>query len=361
MIFAPLLRPEAPTRMSTRPNFATAAATIASQSSSLRGRCATISVLPPSASHSAATFFNSSARLAARTVFAPAPASRLAADIEQRERVLEEFVGHGVVLFSLPSLGREVGLLRRCRDCDQHGHHIVGAIDHLAHLVRADEAAVVRLQHRLLAAGNDGELAGEDEVDLLGRRGIRAGAAAGEEMRESDHELLGAAGLGAEQAHRGVGAVVRHLVRLGVGKALDLHQNVSPFSMRYEPLGSVIATRRMMQPSPRSQFHGKNAKVQRLPVTLSISPPTFSMPKMPFLNRIRCTGSHSGKSSFQSRPPDHFLYSSARCGCSGPLRCGPIAVASGWSLAWVSWPTTLTFFSTNHSPADGTKPGERQK
>ena len=36
-----------------------------------------------------------------------------------------------------------------------------------------------------------------------------------------------------------------------------------------------------------------------------------------------------GESSFQSRPPDHFLYSSARCGCSGPLRCGPIAVASG--------------------------------
>jgi hypothetical protein len=43
------------------------------------------------------------------------------------------------------------------------------------------------------------------------------------------------------------------------------------------------------------------------------------------------------------------------------LRCGPIAVANGWSLAWVSWPTTFTFFSTNHSPADGTKPGARQK
>src|SRR6516162_2218998 len=121
-----------------------------------------------------------------------------------------------------------------------------------------------------------------------------------------------------------------------------------------------MATRRMMQPSPRSQFHGNSAKVQRLPVTLSMSPPTFSMPKMPFLNRMRWTGSQSGKSSFQSRPPDHALYSSARCGCSGPLRCGPMAVASGWSLACVSWPTTLTFFSTNHSPADGTKPGARQ-
>src|SRR6266576_1303028 len=107
----------------------------------------------------------------------------------------------------------------------------------------------------------------------------------------------------------------------------------------------------MMQPSPRSQFQGNSAKVQRLPVTLSMSPPTFSMHTMPFLNRMRCTGSQSGKSSFQSRPPDHALYSSARCGCSGPLRCGPMAVASGWSLACVSWPTTLTFFSTNLVPA----------
>ena len=36
-------------------------------------------------------------------------------------------------------------------------------------------------------------------------------------------------------------------------------------------------------------------------------------------------------------------------------------VASGWSLAWVSWPMTLTFFSTNQCPADDTKPGARQK
>ena len=88
------------------------------------------------------------------------------------------------------------------------------------------------LEHGLLAADDHGELAGEDEVDLLGRRGIRAGAAAGEEVREPDHELLRAAGFGAEQAQRGVVAVVRRLVRLGVGKALDLHQNFSPFSMR---------------------------------------------------------------------------------------------------------------------------------
>src|SRR5262249_23951611 len=189
----------------------------------------------------------------------------------------------------------------------------------------------------------------------------RAGAAARQEVRQADHELLGPAGLGAEQAQRGIVAMVGSVVGLGLGKALDQHQNFSPFSMRYVPFGSVMATRRTMQPSPRSQFHGKYAKVQRRPVTLSTSPPTFSMPRMPFLNRMRCTGSHSGKSCFQSRPPHHFLYSSARCGCSGPLRCGPMAVASGWSLAWVSWPTTFTFFSTNHLPADGTKPRARQK
>src|SRR6202035_5127259 len=174
-------------------------------------------------------------------------------------------------------------------------------------------------------------------------------------------KLFWPARIGAEQAQRRVGAMIGRFVAFGLGKPLDQHQNLPPFSILYLPLGSTIATRRMMQPSPRSQFHGKNAKVQRRPVTLSMSPPTFSMPRMPFLNRMRCTGSHSGKSSFQSRPPDHFLYSSARYGCSGPLRCGTMAGASGWSLAWVSWPTTFTFFSTNHSPADDTKPGARQK
>src|ERR1044071_2770865 len=250
---------------------------------------------------------------------------------------------------------------RRRGDRDEDRAHLVGAVDDLAAFVRADVAGVVLLQHRLLAAHNHRQLALQHVVDLLRRRGVRARAAARKKVRDTGDERLRHARLCAEQPQRGAGAVVRRDVFLGFGKLLGDHLTLLPLSIRYLPLGSMIATRRMMQPSPRSQFHGKNAKVQRRPVTLSRSPPTFSMPRMPFLKRIRCTGSHSGKSSFQSRPPDHSRYSSARCGCSGPLRCGPIAVASGWSFAWVSWPTTLTFFLTNHSPADFTKPGARQK
>ena len=55
--------------------------------------------------------------------------------------------------------------------------------------------------------------------------------------------------------------------------------------MRNSPLGSSMATRRIMQPSPRVQRQGKKEKVQRFPVTLSMSPPTFSIPKMPLLNK----------------------------------------------------------------------------
>ena len=47
--------------MSTRPNFSTAAATISSQLASELGRNATDATLAPSASHSPATFFSSSA------------------------------------------------------------------------------------------------------------------------------------------------------------------------------------------------------------------------------------------------------------------------------------------------------------
>src|SRR4029078_8627118 len=195
----------------------------------------------------------------------------------------------------------------------------------------------------------------------LRRRGVGACATTRQEVRYPGDDRLGNAGLGTEQSVRAYRPMVRRLVGLRFAELLDDHLNLFPLSIRYLPLGSTMATRRMMQPSPRSQSNGKNAKVQRRPVTLSRSPPTFSMPRMPLLNRIRCTGSQSGKSSFQSRPPDHSRYSSARCGCSGPLRWGPIAVASGWSFACVSWPTTLTFFLTNHSPADGTKPGARAK
>src|SRR5262245_18139972 len=78
-IFDTLFCPDATTRMSTRPNFFTVASTIASQFVSELGRLATFSTLPPSFSHSAATFFNSAALLAQSTTLAPAPASTFAA------------------------------------------------------------------------------------------------------------------------------------------------------------------------------------------------------------------------------------------------------------------------------------------
>src|SRR5205814_6573142 len=130
----------------------------------------------------------------------------------------------------------------------------------------------------------------EHKIDLLGRRGIRAGAAARQEIREPDRELLRPARIQPEQTQRVIVAVIGRLVALRLRKSLVQHQNFSPRSMRYSPLGSTMATRRMMQPSPRSQFQGKNAKVQRRPVTASRSPPTFSIPRMPLVNSFRCTG-----------------------------------------------------------------------
>src|SRR5438094_3159185 len=71
--------PEASTRMSTPPNRLTEASTILSQFAAELGRRLTASVLAPSDSHSAATFFNASAPPAASTKLQPAPASTLAA------------------------------------------------------------------------------------------------------------------------------------------------------------------------------------------------------------------------------------------------------------------------------------------
>ena len=78
-IFDTLFWPDATTRMSTPPKRSTAALTIVAQFASELGRLATISTLPPSVSHSAATFFSASALLAQITTLAPAPASTLAA------------------------------------------------------------------------------------------------------------------------------------------------------------------------------------------------------------------------------------------------------------------------------------------
>src|SRR5258705_5100059 len=64
--------------MSTPPKRFTAASTMASQLASELGRLATTSALPPSFSHSAATFFSASAPFAQTTTLAPAAASVLA-------------------------------------------------------------------------------------------------------------------------------------------------------------------------------------------------------------------------------------------------------------------------------------------
>src|SRR5262245_41724924 len=71
--------PDASTRMSMPPNRLTAASTILSQFAAEFGRRFTASVLAPSPSHSAATFFSTSAPPAASTRLQPAPASTLAA------------------------------------------------------------------------------------------------------------------------------------------------------------------------------------------------------------------------------------------------------------------------------------------
>src|SRR5215469_8992834 len=122
-------------------------------------------------------------------------------------------------------------LLRR-RYRDQHGHDVVAAIDDLAAFVRSDEASVVGLEYSLLAAGDEGELAREHVVDLLRGRGVGAGAAAGQEMREADGELLRPAGIEAEQTQRGIAAMIGRLVRLGFAEMFDFHQNFSPCSIR---------------------------------------------------------------------------------------------------------------------------------
>ena len=72
------------------------------------------------------------------------------------------------------------------------------------------------------------------------------------------------------------------------------------------PSESTSARSRTMQPSPPGHRQGKHMKVQRLPVTASMSPPSspaFSIPGMPpFTMSVLCAGSHWGKSCNGSRP-----------------------------------------------------------
>src|SRR5215472_5939824 len=250
---------------------------MASQLASELGRLATTSVLPPSASHSAATFLSSSALLAASTTLPPAPASTLAAsapkapDAPVTIAVLPLMSNSAVGFFrkssdmgfpcfsvrvfgkagaggwgwtrarsriphpaalraaTLPEDGEgEVTSLRRGHR-HEHRHDVIAAVDDLALFVGADEAAVVRLEHDVLAPSDDGQFARQDYVNLLGRRGVRAGAAAGQEVRQPDHELLRPAGIEPEQAQRRVVAVVGRLIGFRLGKAFDLHLEPLPF------------------------------------------------------------------------------------------------------------------------------------
>src|SRR5215470_201409 len=198
-IFDTLFWPDATTRISTRPNVLTAAATISLQLASELGRLATVSTLPPSFSHSPATFLSSAALLAHSTTLAPAPASTFAASapnapvapvtIAVLPRTSNSESGFFRMSSDMALLAKKVGapgdasaasLHRRHRNRD--GADVVATVDDLAVLVGADVAAVTRLHDHLLAAGDHGKLAGQHVVDLLRRRGVGTGAAAGLEM-----------------------------------------------------------------------------------------------------------------------------------------------------------------------------------
>src|SRR4051794_31302470 len=201
-----LFWPEATTRISTLLNRSTAALTMVAQFSSEFGRFATMWTLAPSPSHSAATFFRPGALLAQITTWAPAPAMTFAASAPNAPvapvmtAVLPLTLNSDSGSFRKSS---DIGTPSSCRrrgDRDEDGADFVAAIDDLATFVRADVAAIVLAQHRLLAADDDGQFAGQHVIDLLGRRGVGTGAATGKEMRDPGNQSFGAARLGAEQA-----------------------------------------------------------------------------------------------------------------------------------------------------------------
>src|SRR5262249_11844370 len=216
-ILETLFCPAATTRISTGPNFFTAASTIASQFASELGRLTTASTLPPSCSHSAATFFSSAALLAQSTTLAPAAASTLAASAPKAPVA-------PVTIALLPRMSnKESGFLRNSSAM---------TITRIATFVRPDEAAVIRLEHGLLAAGDESELALEHVIDLLHRRGIWTSAAARQKVRKPNRELLRPPDIESEEPQRAIGAMVRRFIRLGLAQMLHLHQNFSPFSIR---------------------------------------------------------------------------------------------------------------------------------
>src|SRR5215813_4287845 len=179
MIFDTLLRPDATTRMSTRPNLSTAAFTILWQFSSELGRSAMISALAPSFSHSAATFLSSSALLAASTTLAPAPASVFAASAPKAPDA-------PVMMAVLPLMSNSArGLFRNASDMvpsqacrpslgwigyRHHDRaHLVAAVDDFTRFILFDHAGIVGFQNRFLAVDDDGQFTAQHEIDLLRR------------------------------------------------------------------------------------------------------------------------------------------------------------------------------------------------
>src|SRR5689334_1549157 len=91
---------------------------------------------------------------------------------------------------------------------DQHGADMVAAVDDLAHLAGRDGATVVAAEHALAPVDDDRHLAVEHDIDFFERRGIRPGAAAGQELRQADPLVGGAAGFKALQAKADYTAMV---------------------------------------------------------------------------------------------------------------------------------------------------------
>src|SRR5690349_19896101 len=185
------------------------------QFSSEFGRLATTWTLPPpSASHSAATFFSPGALLAQITTLAPAPTRTLAASAPNAPvppvtiAVLPLTLNSDSGSFRKSSDMGTPSLRRRRSDRDEDGADLVGAIDDLAAFVRTDVAGVVVAEHRVLAADANRHVAFQHVIDLRGRRRVGTGAAAGKEVRHAGDDRLGDARLGAEQAQGRAGAVV---------------------------------------------------------------------------------------------------------------------------------------------------------
>jgi len=121
----------------------------------------------------------------------------------------------------------------------------------------------------------------------------------------------------------------------------------------------------MQGPSPRSQFHGKKQGLTRLPGQPIDRPPTFLDARSAVGEEAlaRRTGSHFGVifRPVANRPTISFLcYSSARCGCSGPLRVRARLRWRADGLGWVSVANTLTFFRDEHRRPTAQSPGTWQ-